>query len=56
MGRPKSEDSMKERITIRLDRETSVVLNEYCDQENVDRAAGVRRGILKLKGDIISKK
>ena len=51
-GRPPSENSMKERITVRLDQARSETLQTYCKQENVDRAEAIRRGIDKLKEDI----
>lgn len=51
-GRPPSENSMKERITIRLDQERSETLQTYCKQENIDKAEAIRRGIDKLKEDI----
>lgn len=51
-GRPKSENPKSERITVRLDSETSQILNEYCEKESIDRAEGIRRGIQKLKVEI----
>jgi len=51
-GRPKSDNSKNERITVRLDIETSDTLKKYCEQENVEKAEAVRRGIGKLKSEI----
>lgn len=51
-GRPKSDNSKSERITVRLDSETSDTLKEYCEQENIEKAEAVRRGIGKLKSEI----
>lgn len=51
-GRPKSDNSKSERITVRLDSETSDTLKKYCKQENVEKAEAVRRGIGKLKSEI----
>ena len=51
-GRPPSENSMQERITVRLDKERSELLQKYCTQKNLDKAEAIRRGIDKLKEDI----
>ncbi|MCM1024702.1 MAG: hypothetical protein NC395_11700 [Prevotella sp.] len=51
-GRPKSDNSKNERITVRLDSETSDTLKKYCEQENVEKAEAVRRGIGKLRSEI----
>ena len=47
-GRPKSENSMRERVTVRLDKETSKILKEYCEKRNIDKATAIREGIRKL--------
>lgn len=51
-GRPKSDNSKSERITVRLDSESSNTLKEYCKQENIEKAEAVRRGISKLRSEI----
>lgn len=51
-GRPKSDNPKAERITVRLDKESSSILTNYCESESVDRAEAVRRGIKKLESDI----
>jgi len=51
-GRPPIDNPKGERITVRIDTETSNILNEYCKQENIERAEAVRKGIKKLKDDI----
>lgn len=51
-GRPKSDNSKSERITVRLDSESSSTLKEYCEQENIEKAEAVRRGIGKLRSEI----
>ncbi|MDE5742169.1 MAG: hypothetical protein K2H90_06945 [Oscillospiraceae bacterium] len=51
-GRPKSDNSKSERITVRLDSESSNTLKEYCEQENIEKAEAVRRGICKLRSEI----
>ena len=47
-GRPKINNPKSNRITIRLDDETYSKINEYCKQENIDKAEAIRRGIKKL--------
>ena len=49
MGRPKSDNPKSEKVTVRLDREHSEILKEYCEKENVEKAEAIRRGIRKLK-------
>lgn len=51
-GRPKSDNPKNERVTIRLDNDCSKTLNDYCKQEQVEKAEAIRRGINKLKSDI----
>jgi len=51
-GRPKIDNPKSERITVRLDNESSMILNEYCKQKGVEKADAVRIGISKLKSDI----
>ncbi len=51
MGRP-TENPKNDRITVRLDKETSSILSTYCYQENIERAEAVRLGIKKLETDI----
>lgn len=52
IGRPTIENPKSERITVRLDNESVKILQEYCEQEDIDRAEAVRRGIKKLKPEI----
>lgn len=54
IGRP-TENPKKERITVRLDDEASKTLDNYCNQESVERAEAIRRGIKKLRDDIKKK-
>ena len=51
-GRPPIENPKNERITVRLDNETSDILQRYCEKEHVEKAEAVRRGIKKLEADI----
>ena len=50
-GRP-TDNPKKERITVRLDMESSNILDRFCEQESVDRAEAIRRGIKKLESFI----
>ena len=51
-GRPKIENPMKERITVRLNEESAQIVKAYCQQKNVDKAEAIRRGIDKLRSEI----
>lgn len=51
-GRPKSENPKSNPIHVRLDGECTSILLQYCDQEQIAKTEGIRRGILKLKPDI----
>lgn len=50
-GRP-TDNPKTERITVRLDNESSETLNAYCVQEHIDKAEAIRRGIKKLSSEI----
>lgn len=51
IGRP-TNNPKEERITVRLDKESSEILNDYCNQQDVGKAEAIRQGIKKLKDDI----
>lgn len=48
-GRPPIENPKSERITVRLGKEESEILNDYCECRKVERAEAIRRAIRKLK-------
>ena len=50
MGRP-TDNPKYERITTRLDQESSEILSEYCVKNNVNKGEAVRIAIKKLKDD-----
>ena len=50
-GRP-TDNPKGERITVRLDEQSVSIMKEYCEQENVDKAEAVRRGLKKLEAEI----
>lgn len=48
-GRPPIQNPKSERITVRIDKEHSKILDKYCEENKVDRAEAVREGIKRLK-------
>lgn len=44
-GRPKAENPKSNDVKVRLDDETNNRLNNYCTQNGITRAEGIRRGI-----------
>lgn len=48
-GRPPTDNPMDERITVRLDKESSQILEAYCKEKRVDKAEAVRTGIKQLR-------
>ena len=50
-GRP-TNNPKKERRTVRLDNESSEILDVFCEQNSVERAEAIRTGIKILKDDI----
>lgn len=51
MGRP-TDNPKDKTLFVRLDSESSEVLEAYCEQEEVTKAEAARRGIKKLKDDL----
>lgn len=51
MGRP-TDNPKDKTLFLRLDGESSEVLEAYCEQEAVTKAEAARRGIKKLKDDL----
>ena len=52
IGRPKSNNPKSSPIHVRLDKESEAILAKYCNQENIPRTEGIRRGIQKLESEI----
>lgn len=50
-GRP-TDNPKNNKITVRLDEESTSIMNRYCKQESVEKAEAVRRGLKKLENDI----
>ena len=46
MGRPKSDNPKSEQVTVRLDREHSQILKDYCEKEKVEPITLARTIIL----------
>ena len=51
-GRQKSDNPKEDSISIRLDNEHLQIIQDYCEQEKVEKAEAIRRGIQKLRSDI----
>ena len=51
IGRP-TDNPKDQALFVRLDSESSKVLETYCEQEQVTKAEDARRGIKKLKDDL----
>ncbi len=51
MGRP-TENPKSHHVGVRLDDESKDILDHYCQQENVSKMEGIRRGVKKLKDDL----
>ena len=54
MGRP-TDNPKDKTLFIRLDHESSDVLEAYCEEKKVPKAEAARRGIKKLKDDLSKK-
>ena len=50
-GRP-TDNPKGTSIHVRLDKESEIILNAYCEQEKVSKMEATRRGIKMLKSDI----
>lgn len=48
MGRPTDAPKLKQ-LGIRFDDETLGILDRFCEDQNVNRAEGVRRAVQRLK-------
>lgn len=51
-GRP-TDNPKNHKVTVRLDDEAANILERYCKQENIEKGEAARRGIKKLRSDII---
>jgi len=50
-GRP-TDNPKSNPIHVRLDKESSDILNKYCEQEKIKKTEGIRRGIKLLESKI----
>jgi len=48
MGRPKTDNPINIRTSIRLDKQTDAKLTEYCIEKQISRGEAVREGIKLL--------
>lgn len=51
MGRPKSENPINIRTSVRLDAATDKRLAEYCEAHGITRGEAIRKGVHLLLGD-----
>lgn len=51
-GRPKTDNPKSNPIHVRLDNESKEILEVYCEQEQIPKTEGIRRGIQKLKSEL----
>jgi len=49
VGRPFADNPKVTKLTVRIDAEETKILDDYCEQNKVKRADGVREGIRRLK-------
>ena len=54
MGRP-TDNPKDKTLFVRLDNESSEILEAYCGEKQVPKAEAARRGIKKLKDDLNKK-
>lgn len=50
-GRP-TDNPKPYKITVRLDEQSKVILDAYCEQKNVNQMEAVRQGIKRLEPEI----
>lgn len=50
-GRP-TNNPKNNKITVRLDEDSTRIMEQYCIQENIEKAEAVRRGLKKLESDL----
>ena len=51
IGRP-TDNPRLNKISIRIDDKSKKILDEYCNQEKVNKTEAINRGIYKLESDI----
>ena len=51
-GRPTDNPKDTERLTVRLDKESSEILAKYCEQEHINKGQAIRQGIKKLESEL----
>lgn len=55
MGRPPTDNPLKERLYLRVDEKTKVMLDECVDELKTTRSEIVRQGIEKVHSDLNNK-
>ena len=51
VGRPKAENPKDIRYSVRLDAETEIKLQKYCEEHGITKGEAIRRGIHLLLGE-----
>lgn len=51
IGRP-TDNPKIDKITVRLDEKSSQIMRMYCEQEGIEKAEAVRRGLKKLEVEL----
>lgn len=49
LGRPPMDNPKSEKLTVRVDKETLAILDEYCGRTGLSRADAVREGVRGLR-------
>lgn len=52
---PKTDNPKDRKISIKLDQESSIIMDTYCKEKSVSMGECVRQGIKKLKKDLDKK-
>ncbi|HEY4533251.1 MAG TPA: ribbon-helix-helix protein, CopG family [Fusobacterium sp.] len=50
IGRPKKDNPINIRTSLRLDKDTDEKLNEYCKKNNITKGEAIRKGVYLLLG------
>lgn len=50
-GRP-TDNPKPYKLTVRLDEQSKKIMDDYCDQEGIEKGEAVRRGLKKLESEL----
>ena len=51
-GRPTTNPKNADKVSVRLDKESSEILKRYCTEKNTDKGEAIRRGIKLLDKEL----